>query len=202
MRQRSAVQLPRFEGDTLKLVETHHGYGVRAKRGPGVLMALEWALRGVGAALVLAGLLLWILPDAWALSGNLSLLVVASAILILAGAMLSWKASHGLSWELQVIPRERRVELATRNSLGRQRTVRSFALRDLESFYVKRSKDPFEPAGLYLRLRGAQEMRVARGTAVELRALHAILCADLQPPKARQLPRRPRRTQAERPMVA
>lgn len=186
----------------MKLVETRHGYVVRAKRGSGVLVALEWALRAVGAGLVLLGAAMWVFPADWAISQNLGVQIAASLFLAIGGGVLSWKAAHGLVPELQIIPRERRIELVTRNSFGRRRSGRSFALRDLESFYVKRSKDPFTPAGLYLRLRGAHELHVLRGTAAELSALHEILCADLQPVKARQIQRRPRDMARPAPLVA
>lgn len=189
--QRRQAAVPRFEGETLRLVETRYGYGVRAKRGAGVFFALEWAMRCVGASLIVAALAVWAIPEGWVLSETVVKGVV-SGILGIGGGCVTWIAGQGFAQEVQINPRKREIELVTRNSFGRRKLRRNFTLRDLESFYVKRSKDPFELAGMFLRLRGAQELRVLRGTAAELSALHEIMCKDLQPAKARQVRRRQR----------
>ena len=73
----------------MKLVETRHGYVVRAKRGSGVLVALEWALRAVGAGLVLLGAAMRVFPVDWAISQNLWVQIAASLFLAIGGGLLS-----------------------------------------------------------------------------------------------------------------
>ena len=81
MRRRHSKALPRFDGETLKLVETQHGYCVRAKRGSGVLFAVKWALRAVSAVLVAAAISVWVFPQLWFFSDATVITLVASAIL-------------------------------------------------------------------------------------------------------------------------
>ncbi len=171
---------------SIKIRETANGYAVHeVSRQFDLDATLETVLRYSGLAILLAAGALWVIPSNILGTDLMQAKLGLSIALILTGFVFYWLAARGLKTQMCVDSKNRRIVLAYLNNRGRTRHQKTFTMRDLESFYIKRTKNPLEPASLHLRLRGVGEIKVASGSEEELNALHERMCADLQPARRR-----------------
>jgi hypothetical protein len=171
---------------SIEVLSTDTGYAVREipkRRDYDAI--LETVLRFTGVVMLLMAAGQWVLPGVLFGADMMPTRLGLTSVLGMTGFVFFWLAARGLKTQMEVDPKERQIRLVYLNSRGHTRPQKTFGMRDLESFYVKRTKNPMEPAALYLRLRGTQEVRVVSGTEYDLTRLHERMCGDLQPAKRR-----------------
>lgn len=186
---RVAQPLPPLEG--LETRQILGGYTVSERAGVLDLDAvMEGSLKFFGLAMVLSAGALWLLPGAIIAGDVLTMKLALTAAFLATGLALFWHANRGFQYEIQIDAGRREVRIATRNSRDESRTRRRIPMRDIESCFLRRSKEPNAPARLYLRLRGSPvPVALIGGPEHALGMLHQRLSRDLRPPRARALAR-------------
>ena len=173
-------------GGSIVISDTATGYAVQQNSKRFDFDAcLELVLRFSGLAMLVVAGGQWFLPMALPGSEAVPAKLGFSVVLAITGFVFSWLGARGLKTQMQVDVSDRRIRLVYVNGRGNTRPQKTLTMRDIESFYVKRTKNPLEPATLYLRLRGGGQQRVAVGSEDELSALHERMCGELKPVRRR-----------------
>jgi hypothetical protein len=166
--------------------ETYWGYEIREHAGHrDQETAMEAFLRFLGLVLVLAAYAQWLLPaglfgeDANTARAGLTFAFGAG------GAAIYWFANRGLTNSVQVDLSRRELRLVARNARNQLRLRRRLPMEDVQSAFLRRSKEPGHDAELCLRLMGGAELLLAQGPEAEMAALHRRMCLDLRPVEAR-----------------
>ena len=167
----------------LETEKTSWGYIVREKADRfDHETVLEASCRFLGFVLVLCAYAQWFLPglmfngDAVAMKGALSFFLCGT------GVAVYWFASRGLRGELEVDQTRRELRLVSLNSRGHKRLRARICMRDIESAFLRRTKEADAPAFLMVRLRrGGAPIKLATGLEDELMELQQRLKTDVKP---------------------
>lgn len=137
------------------------------------------AARFGGAILFLAGIGLWLMPDAIHGSEVYTMKMMAMIVFTLVGGVLVWSGRKKPGLEVQVDMGRRELRLGGRNIYNEFRLYDLLRFDEVRSIYLLRANGRV-PARLYLRLNdGSTGIEVARGTQAEMEHLRARLFADL-----------------------
>lgn len=175
--------LPEVQEDVLETEKTSWGYIVREKTDKFEHeTVVESSGRFLGLIFVVCAYGQWFLPaamfigDAVVMKGAMSFLFGAT------GVGMYWMASRGLCKELEVDLTRRELRVVNRNGRGTRRLQSRIGMREIESFFLRRTKASAEPTLMMVRLRqSAVPLLLAAGGEVELTDLLQQLKSDVKP---------------------
>lgn len=167
----------------VSVCETNWGYIIRSDtqlRDRAVLIERVSGIAGLTFLAIAAGN--WLIPQVQA-AGLMSApqQMLTTVGLAVSGLIFLWISERGMTREVQVDVRQRRLRIAQCNRRGRARVEQGFAFDDISSAYVTRSEGGTKGARLFLRLsESARAVPVASGREPTMRVLHERLSHEIR----------------------
>ncbi|MBV7410123.1 hypothetical protein [Maritimibacter sp. DP1N21-5] len=159
---------------------TDWGYAFGIDRPAGASLGIgPIAARFGGAILFLAGIGLWLMPDAVHTADVYGMKMMAMVLFTLVGGVLVWQGRKRPGMEVQVDTESRVLRLGGRNLTNDFKIHDILSFDEVRSIFLMRANGRV-PARLYLRLAdGATGIEVARGRQNDMELLRETLFADL-----------------------
>lgn len=163
--------------------ETYWGYVVRPAE-PYLERAaiIEIAATFAGVLVFCAAYGHWLLPGSDFSAMMIPIKIVSTLIFAVFGATLIWVGRQGMVQEMHVDRLKSEIRLVQRNRHGDGRMTASFRFRDVASVVLRRSKSPFAPARLALRIaRSGGMVDILTSDENELLPIRDRMIVDMSP---------------------
>jgi hypothetical protein len=174
------TRLWRRERPVYEFTETYWGYRIDGRRAPAWLIGFQVLCWGLGVALVIASVGIWVVPGSDAAGGLVAFKLGASVPMAAVAALLLWQSSRGTMVGVEVDLRLGEVREVLSNRAGRTAVMARYGFDAIGGVSLDRNAVRGGGAQLVLRYRGtAQVLAVAQGPEIALAGLRDRLGRDL-----------------------